>query len=74
MELEGIAQEYSANKKEMIARHHDDQRSIANVSSTTRVLSVTSLGASSTPSVGATESNASVLNARNHHAYKREGP
>ena len=55
MELEGIAQEYAANKKEMMARHHDDQRSIANVSSTAKVLSVASPGDS------ATEGNASAL-------------
>jgi hypothetical protein len=55
VELEGIAQEYAANKKEMMARHHDDQRSIANVSSTAKVLSVASPGDS------ATEGNASAL-------------
>ena len=55
VELEGIAQKYSANKKEMMARHHDDQRSIANVSSTAKVLSVASPGDS------ATEGNASAL-------------
>ena len=55
VELEGIAQGYSENKKEMMARHHDDQRSIADLSSTAKALNVA-------PSVDpATEGNASDL-------------
>ena len=61
VEMEGIAIGYSANKAEMMARHHDDQRSIANVNNTTRVLNVTSFEASSTPRVGETEGDASAM-------------
>ena len=43
VELEGIAQKYAANKKEMMARHHDDQRSIADLSSTAKALNTSQL-------------------------------
>ena len=61
VEMEGIAIGYSANKAEMMARHHDDQRSITNVNNTTRVLNVTSFEASSTSRVGKTEGDASAM-------------
>ena len=67
VELEGIAQGYSENKKEMMARHHDDQRSIADVSSTAKALNVAH------PVANRLRRRTSD-NARNHHAHKREEP